>query len=128
VEGYVIFTGFVEDEELPGAYAATDVFCNTGTAELQSIVTMEAMATCKPVVAANAGALPLLVQDGENGHLFEPRNVDTLASRLTEVLSDEGKRVLMGEESSNGRPATKPHMAPANQAHKGGTRSCNTAP
>ncbi len=99
VEGYVIFTGFVEDGELPGAYAATDVFCNAGVAELQSIVTLEAMATGKPMVAANASALPLLVHDGENGHLFEPGDVETLASRLTEVLSDAGKRALMGEES-----------------------------
>jgi glycosyltransferase involved in cell wall biosynthesis len=34
VEGHVTFTGFVSDGELPGAYAATDVFCNAGTAEL----------------------------------------------------------------------------------------------
>jgi glycosyltransferase involved in cell wall biosynthesis len=99
VEGYVTFTGFVPDGELPGAYAATDVFCNAGTAELQSIVTMEAMATGKPVVAANARALPLLVHDGENGRLFEPGDVAGLASRLAELLSDAGKRTRMGRES-----------------------------
>jgi glycosyltransferase involved in cell wall biosynthesis len=99
VERYVTFTGFVPDRELPGAYAAADVFCNAGTAELQSIVTMEAMATGKPVVAANARALPLLVHDGENGHLFEPGDVEGLASRLTELLSDDHKRTRMGRES-----------------------------
>jgi glycosyltransferase involved in cell wall biosynthesis len=99
VEGYVTFTGFVPDGELPGAYAATDVFCNAGTAELQSIVTMEAMATGKPVVAANSRALPLLVHDGENGRLFEPGDVEGLASRLAELLSDDGKRTRMGRES-----------------------------
>jgi glycosyltransferase involved in cell wall biosynthesis len=99
VEGYVTFTGFVPDGELPGAYAAADVFCNASTAELQSIVTMEAMATGKPVVAANARALPLLVHDGENGRLFEPGDVEGLASRLAELLSDEGKRTRMGRES-----------------------------
>jgi glycosyltransferase involved in cell wall biosynthesis len=99
VEGYVAFTGFVPDGELPGAYAAADVFCNAGTAELQSIVTMEAMATGKPVVAANARALPLLVHDGENGRLFEPGDVEALASRLSELLSDVGKRTKMGLES-----------------------------
>jgi glycosyltransferase involved in cell wall biosynthesis len=99
VERYVTFTGFVPDGELPGAYAAADVFCNAGTAELQSIVTMEAMATGKPVVAANARALPLLVHDGENGRLFEPGDVEGLASRLAELLSDDGKRTRMGQES-----------------------------
>lgn len=99
VEGYVIFTGFVEDEELPGAYAALDVFSNAGIAELQSIVTMEAMATGKPIVAANATALPHLVHHEENGYLFEPGDVKDLASRLAELLSDEGKRTEMGSES-----------------------------
>jgi len=99
VEGSTIFTGFVVDEELPGAYVASDVFCNASEAELQSIVTMEAMATGKPVVAANAKALPHLVHDGENGFTFEPDDVSTLASRLTELLLDEGKRIEMGAES-----------------------------
>jgi glycosyltransferase involved in cell wall biosynthesis len=99
VEGHVIFTGFVEDEVLPGAYAASDVFCIASVAELQSIVTMEAMATGKPVVAADAKALPHLVREGVNGHLFEPGDVGTLASRLAEILADEGKRARMGNKS-----------------------------
>lgn len=99
VEGHVVFTGFVGDEELPGAYAATDVFVNAGVAELQSIVTLEAMATGKPVVAANAGALPLLVHDGRNGRLFEPGDLKGLAARLTGILSDRRGREAMGRES-----------------------------
>lgn len=99
VEEYVIFTGFVPDTELPGAYVATDVFCNAGVAELQSIVTLEAMATGKPVMGANARALPHLVHDGENGRLFEPGDVGTLASGLAEILSDGHKRAEMGAES-----------------------------
>ena len=95
----VVFTGFVSDDELPGAYAATDVFVNAGIAELQSIVALEAMATGKPVVAADAGALPLLVRDGENGRLFEPGDVEGLASRLTEIFSDADERTRMGRES-----------------------------
>ena len=75
------------------------MFCNAGTAELQSIVTMEAMATEKPVVAANARALPLLVHDGENGYLFEPGDVRGLASRLAELLPDKGEQTRMGRES-----------------------------
>ena len=43
---------------------------------------MEAMASGLPVVAANAVALPHLVQDGVNGYLFEPGNADDLADKL----------------------------------------------
>ncbi len=99
VRGHVTFTGFVKDEELPGAYAASDVFCNAGIAELQSIATMEAMATGKPVIAADARALPHLVHEGANGHLFEPGDVDALACRLAEILTDEERRAAMGRKS-----------------------------
>jgi len=63
-----VFTGFIEDNDLPHVYAACDVFCHAGTAELRSIVTLEAMATGKPVIAANAMALPSLVRNGVNGY------------------------------------------------------------
>jgi glycosyltransferase involved in cell wall biosynthesis len=99
LDGHVRFTGFVSDEDLPGAYAAADVAVNPGTAELQSIVTLEAMASGKPVVGANARALPLLVHDAVNGHLFTPGDVAGLAGALTGILTDDVRRIRMGLES-----------------------------
>ena len=99
VEDQVIFTGFVADDDLPHVYAACDVFCQAGTAELQSIVTLEAMATGKPVIAANAMALPALVHNGVNGYTFEPGDTCTLAARLIELLCDSTKREAMGQAS-----------------------------
>jgi len=82
----VTFTGYVTDEELRQAYTRASVFAMPSIAELQSIATMEAMASALPVVAANAMALPHLVHDGENGSLFEPGNADDLAARLEHIL------------------------------------------
>lgn len=95
----VTFTGFVPDPDLPGAYAAADVCVNPGTAELQSIVTLEAMASGKPVIGARARALPLLVRDGVNGHLFEPGDVSGLARALVRILADTSGRERMGRAS-----------------------------
>ena len=83
----VTFHGLVTDEQLRELYSRSSVFAIASIAELQSIVTMEAMASALPVVGANAVALPHLVHDGENGHLFEPGNVDDLADKLTQVLT-----------------------------------------
>ncbi|MEV7619459.1 glycosyltransferase [Microbacterium sp. NPDC089321] len=83
----VTFHGRVTDEQLRELYSRSSVFAIASIAELQSIVTMEAMASALPVVGANAVALPHLVHDGENGHLFEPGNVDDLADKLTQVLA-----------------------------------------
>ena len=82
----VHFPGRVSDEELRAILTRATVFAMPSTAELQSIATMEGMASGLPVVAADAMALPHLVKDGENGFLFPPRDVDALADRLERVL------------------------------------------
>ncbi len=95
----VVFHGFVSDAELVRRYAAADVFCMPGTAELQSLTTMEAMAAGLPVVAADALALPHLVHHGENGYLFEPGAITTISRWLAELAADPAARTRMGEAS-----------------------------
>ncbi|MDF2561083.1 MAG: glucosyl transferase [Microbacterium sp.] len=85
----VTFHGRTSDEELRALLSRASLFVIASIAELQSIATMEAMASALPIVAADAVALPHLVHDGENGYLFEPGNVDELAARLTDVLTAE---------------------------------------
>lgn len=91
----VSFLGFVADENMPQAYAAADVFAMPSVAELQSIATLEAMATGLPVVVADAMALPHLV-NGDNGYLFPPGDVLALARHLTSVLTDGDLRDRLG--------------------------------
>ncbi|GAB3650887.1 hypothetical protein GCM10027591_08290 [Zhihengliuella somnathii] len=94
----VHFRGHVDDEALREAYLAADVFCQPGTAELQSLVTLEALSASRPVVLANAMALPHLVDDGVNGYLFEPGDSTGLAAKLDAILDlDEAGRRAMGE-------------------------------
>lgn len=95
----VTFHGLVGDQEVLDAYARCDVFCMPGTAELQSLATMEAMAAGKPVVAADATALPHLVHPGRNGLLFPPGDVPALAAALGSILDDPEGRARMGEAS-----------------------------
>ena len=87
VTANVKFTGYVDEAYLRNALTRATVFAMPSVAELQSISTMEAMASGLPIVAANAMALPHLVHDGENGFLFEPGNVDDLAEKLNRVLT-----------------------------------------
>ena len=71
-----------------------------GTAELQSLVTLEAMSASTPVLLANAMALPHLVEQGRNGYLFEPGNSTEVAGRITEILGlPEAERRKMGQHS-----------------------------
>ncbi len=103
VSDRVTFHGHASEEELRALYTRASVFAIASIAELQSIATMEAMASGLPVVAADAVALPHLVHDGENGYLFEPGNVDQLTARLTDVLTaDPDERRRMQHASLDG--------------------------
>ncbi|MEV4890521.1 glycosyltransferase [Nonomuraea sp. NPDC059007] len=93
----VFMLGFVPDEQMPQAFAAADAFAMPSIAELQSIATLEAMASGLPVVVADAMALPHLVD--ENGFLFPPRDVIALAKHLTTLLTDDALRERMGKAS-----------------------------
>jgi phosphatidylinositol alpha 1,6-mannosyltransferase len=95
----VRFRGFVSEQELLEAYAGADLFCMPGVAELQSLVTLEAMAAGLPVVAADAMALPHLVRPGRNGWLYTPGDVPELATRLAALLGDAATRRRMGAAS-----------------------------
>jgi glycosyltransferase involved in cell wall biosynthesis len=83
----VQFDGYVTNEFLRAALTRATVFAMPSIAELQSIATLEALASGLPVVAARAMALPHLVHDGENGFLFEPGDVAAFAARLTDILT-----------------------------------------
>ena len=96
----VVFHGRVSEEELRATYTKADVFAIASIAELQSIATMEAMASGLPVVAANAVALPHLVHDGENGYLFTPGDADEMAEKLRLVLTASDEEYLRMQQAS----------------------------
>jgi glycosyltransferase involved in cell wall biosynthesis len=103
----VTFHGYTTDEELRATLTHASLFVIASIAELQSIATMEAMASGLPIVAANAVALPHLVHDGENGYLFDPSSVDDLAAKLTTVLTQTPEERLRMQQAS--REGVKVH-------------------
>ena len=99
IQKAVTFTGFVPDKDLQNIYRIADLFVMAGVAELQSIVTLEAMASGLPVVAVNAMALPELVHDGENGYLFSDGDSQMLAEKVIAILSNQPMRAQMSKRS-----------------------------
>ena len=96
----VNFHGHTTDEELRAHLTRASLFVIASIAELQSIATMEAMASGLPIVAADAVALPHLVHDGENGYLFTPGDVDDLTAKLTTVLTQSPEERLRMQQAS----------------------------
>ncbi|MEJ2212054.1 MAG: glycosyltransferase, partial [Anaerolineae bacterium] len=94
-----ILTGFVPDEDLPALLDSADVFVMPSEAELQSIATLEAMASGLPVVASDAEALPELVEPGKNGYLFHSGDVQDAARALLKMLDRRSDWPAMGQAS-----------------------------
>jgi glycosyltransferase involved in cell wall biosynthesis len=97
----VRFLGFVPGSDLPGLYRLADVFAIASQAELQSLVTMEAMASGLPVVAVDAGALGELVHPGENGFLVSPGQGAGAAGEAAALADCLG--LLCGDPALRGR-------------------------
>lgn len=79
-------------------YRLADVFVIMSPVETQSIVALQAISCGLPLIAANAGALPELV-NGKNGQLVDTYDVVTLATVMDEYATDQAKRDAMGKAS-----------------------------
>jgi glycosyltransferase involved in cell wall biosynthesis len=88
----VHFLGYLPDADLPLLLNSADVFVMPSEAELLSIASLEAMACGLPVLLAHAQALPELVNQGFNGYLFEPGNLDDLIHTIA-IFADHPERL-----------------------------------
>ncbi len=91
-----IFTGQLTGAELATALASTDLFLNPSITETFGNVTLEAMASRLPVVAALASGATSLVQDGVTGTLAEPGDIDGFARALATYQRDPALREKHG--------------------------------
>lgn len=97
---HVTFTGRVEDEDLPVFYRCAALFVMPSPAELQSLTTLEAMASGLPIVAVRAGALEELCHNGRNGYTCAADDSEGMAEKIEKILSASASdRVEMGKTS-----------------------------
>jgi glycosyltransferase involved in cell wall biosynthesis len=95
LDGVFILAGFRTDVARFLPFLDVSVL-SSHTEGLPNVV-MEAMAARVPVVATAVGGTPEVVADGVTGWLVPPRNVAALATRIGELLADEGVRRRMGD-------------------------------
>jgi colanic acid/amylovoran biosynthesis glycosyltransferase len=92
----VSLVGAKGQDELPGMYAASDIFCLASFAEGIPVVLMEAMASGVPVVSTTIAGLPELIHDGVNGLLVPPGRADLLSNALASLIDDRPTRRRLG--------------------------------
>jgi len=97
----VVITGFVNQENMPGYYAAADIFAfPSGMGETWGVSINEAMCSGLPVLVASlVGSTPDLVVEGENGYVVPTGDIEGLKNRLELLVQDKGRREKYGQKS-----------------------------
>ena len=95
----VRFTGYVEENEVPKLFndSAVVVFPYTSTTGSSGVL-HQAGSYGKAVVMPDLGDLALLVQDeGYRGEFFEPTSIDSLATAIENIVTNETYRRELGK-------------------------------
>ena len=97
------FIGYLSGEELASAYASGDIFLFPSSTETLGLVLLEAMAAGCPVIGANKGGIPDIIDDGINGCLYNPDEKDkgerSLIEATKKILVDKNKKETMRKEA-----------------------------
>jgi len=95
---WITLTGYLSGEELHAAYASGDALLFPSTTETLGFAALEAFASGVPVVAAKAGGLSFVVDDGTTGFLVEPSLPDSAwAEKLEQLLIDAPLHTQMAQ-------------------------------
>jgi len=90
----VIFLG--KQNQVQRLLNCADVLLLPSDLESFGLAALEGMACGVPAVCSKVGGVPEVVRDGVEGYLVPPRDVETMAARALEILSDPDRRERMG--------------------------------
>lgn len=96
VKEHVLLPGGASDKDLHAWYEAATLFVHPTLYEGSSLVTLEAMAHRRAVIATTAGGLTDKVRPGVNGWLVRPGDPSALAAAVSGALDDPGKLAALG--------------------------------
>jgi glycosyltransferase involved in cell wall biosynthesis len=101
LEDNVVFTDWVEREDIPSLYALMDVYLHAAVLEPFGLVYAEAMMNGVPIVSTSTGAARDAIQDGINGILADrsgqalAHGVEKLLSMDLEAIGNAGRRTAL---------------------------------
>ena len=59
------------------------------------------MACGLPIIAANLKGIAEVIKDGENGYLFDPKDMNEFKTKLSKLINSLNQRNLFGKQSIN---------------------------
>ncbi|MBN1104911.1 MAG: glycosyltransferase [Deltaproteobacteria bacterium] len=95
LQGKVLFAGFRRD--IRSLLSTMDIVVIPSIKEGFPMITLEAMAMARPIVATRIDGIVEQIDDGLNGILVPPEEVDALSSAIIRLLKDNYLARKMGE-------------------------------
>ena len=100
----VVFTGFIDEADLPDVYRSASAFCligdrGPGRGEGIPLTPLEAGACGVPILVGDQDGSREAVEGGVNGFALDPFDLETITQRLNLLLSDESYRCRMGDSA-----------------------------
>jgi glycosyltransferase involved in cell wall biosynthesis len=93
----VTFTGYVPDAELPGLFAAADVFAMASEYETFGVTLAQALAAGVPIVAARTSCVGSVLDSGRLGLLSRPSSPQHMAQQFLEIARDPRLRLDLAD-------------------------------
>ena len=94
-EGELVFTGYVTDKELIQLYNLCDLFVFPSLHEGFGLPALEAMACGAAVISSSTSSLPEVI--GFDDALFDPYDVESIASKIFNALTDKSFHTMLRE-------------------------------
>ncbi|MFM6354449.1 MAG: glycosyltransferase family 4 protein [Planktothrix sp.] len=95
---HVYFLGRVPYDQVPAVYINSDIHITTSERESRGLTVLEAFASGIPVLVPRAGGLVENVQDGENGLIYTPQDIEDFTQKLKQLIDDPILRKTMGQQ------------------------------
>ncbi len=89
LEGHVVMLGSLSAEEMKRQYLRSHVFVCPSVIENSPNSLCEAMLLGMPVIASRAGGIPDLVENGEEGLLFQTGDTEALAEDICNLFTND---------------------------------------
>lgn len=100
LEAHIIFTGWVDRQDVPSLFALMDVYLHAADHEPFGFVFAEAMAAAVPVVSTPTGAALDAITTGTNGVLVQTRTGEALAAGVDFLLRSDHKAIGKAGQAS----------------------------
>jgi glycosyltransferase involved in cell wall biosynthesis len=99
LEDKIILKGWLSHDRVDEVYKTSDILVLPSYAEGLPMSILEAISYGLPIVSTDVGGISEAVEEGKNGYLIVPGDVEALANRLKSLINEYELRISMSKRS-----------------------------